>query len=791
MSSYFSSGFETGDLSEWDFQTVGIGNSMLVSNAYAMYGLFGMRSYTAGTNQNSYTAKGITSAVNTASIRTYFRIEQGVLIPVGQTWNMFNIKGTDATHANGDICNILVYPPDIYGNYSFHAQYVNGSYSYIDLGIIGQVSANTIHYIEISLTLSSGTLTIFLDGSIIYSTSGLSFGQVSQQYYKIGSFFSGAGCTGAIQFDEFTVAQNYVGAKITPLPLNTNNVVPIFSSGWETGDLSEWSSNTIQTGNSIVVDAVSSAYGAFGMHVSMGGSNGAAIVTRTLAQNYTYGNFRFYADLAANFVLPTVGDYLTIFNLQATGGTSGNAFGNVVNIGIVARGNSTFSLQLTYVNPAFTYTTATTIDARITQGVQHCYEIYVNTTSGTVTFYLDGVQVFNISNLLFGNKTFNLASLGSSYSSTDTFGDIYFDDFVFAASYIGTNPTPSVKLYYNVVKNTRSLLTRFHIQRLDQNLNIVQTVSEVDDIFLSGSISGQLDGVRRTGNLTLLEDLTSGWYNYRYKVYYSLIDAYSNEYVYPLGLFIPTNPQCDDSGLGFSTTYKLVDFSQLLKYQRISTPLVFASGTTLKNCVDTILTTCGITLKNLTDTGDTLNLGLAFDTGKTYLEVLQTLVYSFTADFFFDGNGYANLVPLIDPNSSPVIIDFERNKNSIFMSKKRDQDQEKYFNAVKIRGGTLENPYYYYNIDVAAKKRFGNIRVDYQEKNNALTNQTQTNTYGDRILTYGSRFGETVDITCVPVPYIDINNVFKIDGIKYQVTGYEIPLSLDAMTIHGRRGITI
>lgn len=794
---YFFDGFEAGNDSAWAYNSIDTGNSISFSASYADFGNYGARYAVVSGQRSAYDAFTLAYAVPKLSSRFYFYIEQGMSIPTGDQWMIAALEGslTDAGHQFGDCVQVQIYPPDVNGNFPIHLIYVNSSGTYVDLGAFGTVTVNTWHYFEITADIGSGTIKSWLDGQQYANQSSLLFNQTDFFYFRFGSFFSTSGVVGAIRGDNIQLSNHYNGPTITPLPINTNGIVApslIFASGFETGDISEWATSQYHQGNTLDVTQQSSLFGAFGLDVNLAGEgSGIAFLTENLSTSYPQLNIRWYMELQSNFTMPVGGDYYNILNIKSATQNSGNAYGDIMNISLGPNSSGIFTFGFTYINKSFSYI-YTAVPVLVYAGVRHCVEMHLSLLNDEVTVWVDGTQVFSASNLPFGNTSIGQVNFGSAYSSNDVSGDVFYDNFIIAQQYIGVDFTPPTPKYVNTPANLNSLQYYIQIDTLDTNFKLVSNPDvNLQDYILSGSVTAQNSGTRRKVSLQVLSDIPTRWRLYRYKIYYVFVDMYGNETAYPLGVFIPQNPSVQDDGTGFQLTYDMFDQSQILKLKKLPQPLVFASGSSLLAAFNTIMSACGITLLNATDPGFTFGQAYAFDAGKTYQEVLDTLVGAFTADWYFDSNGYATLVPLLDPSSAPIVYDFERNLASVMMDKTRSIDQSKYYNSVTVVGGSISYPYYYYNTNAAEIQANGGVEVNYYEKNNALTDTTQTNAYGDRLLSYGPRFGETVQIDTYPLPSVDVYDVIKVDGIRYQVTGFTLDFDLKPMQINARRGILL
>jgi chitodextrinase len=190
---------------------------------------------------------------------------------------------------------------------------------------------------------------------------------------------------------------------------------PLFADGFETGDLSAWSST-----NGLVVNATTVHSGSFAAESSS--PTTTMFARKTLPATYTDA----YAAVA--FRVTSLGSQTTLLRLRDTaGGTAGGGY-----LVITAGGN------LGYRDPVGGAPTASL--GAVTTNTWHQLELHIlmgaSASDGTVEVWLDGTRVMNSAGINVGTAAIGVLQIGDTAPGTNR--DYVFDDAAFSTSRLGT-----------------------------------------------------------------------------------------------------------------------------------------------------------------------------------------------------------------------------------------------------------------------------------------------------------------------------------------------------------------
>ena len=165
----------------------------------------------------------------------------------------------------------------------------------------------------------------------------------------------------------------------------------IFSDGFESGDLSQWTGNT--TEGSCTVSVGSTAYnGAYGANISKVGSDVGASIYKNLGSSYSTTNYRFYMNISAT---PTSGNTFEFARMYDTGSTTSALKLKWYN----NAGTLTWQIQMKN-DAGDSYTSNSTTPAIIANG-WYCVELKRVAANGIggATLYVNDVEVTSIANI--------------------------------------------------------------------------------------------------------------------------------------------------------------------------------------------------------------------------------------------------------------------------------------------------------------------------------------------------------------------------------------------------------
>lgn len=323
------------------------------------------------------------------------------------------------------------------------------------------------------------------------------------------------------------------------------------------------------------------------------------------------------------------------------------------------------------------------------------------------------------------------------------------------------------------------------LERLDSAENVVETV---DARLLGGRIDindGQEN--RRKASFDLLEPLSNTWQASRWKAYYGYRPntAEPIEY-YPQGVFIPMNPTETELEEGFTTNLQGADKMKLFYDYEIPDPITFATGTPVRDIVQTVAGWFGETKLKLDIDLGTLGADLTFEEGTKAGALLSTLLSSFTAEGFYDVEGFLVARKITDPKLRQVKYNMDGDK-SVHITSSRTIDEMNYYNSVTVVGGTVDTDIFRAQLqDNAAIARAGGRVVHRRFSVDAAVTQTQVDGRATYYLSQGVSLPSKINLTSLPVADVEVGDVLTKDGRLYEVKTASIPLDLSIQTIEAR-----
>lgn len=330
-------------------------------------------------------------------------------------------------------------------------------------------------------------------------------------------------------------------------------------------------------------------------------------------------------------------------------------------------------------------------------------------------------------------------------------------------------------------QDTSKKFIDFYCDRLDADEYPIEQNMKIN----YGAVYVANQKIRRTCSIDFVDELPDDWQTSRFKLYYG-IGSNKNDIVYtPVGVFIPVNPREIDRGVDILTTFQGVDKTQILIDSVLKEPLTFYTGQTLEACIAIALAEAGIpaSQQNLEVTGYSLNHDYTFETGIDINSVCDTLIHSFLADWYFDGDGIFTLVKMPPLTSRAVLQELTTDNESIIVRKEKEYNSEDYYNSVVIVGGQVDqDPIRVYIKDDAEIARVEREITRYEQRPD-LTEQSQVQDYAEEILQNGIDLPETLTLEELVLFSLEPKYLIKLDGIKYQIQEFNIPLNLQTQTL--------
>lgn len=320
------------------------------------------------------------------------------------------------------------------------------------------------------------------------------------------------------------------------------------------------------------------------------------------------------------------------------------------------------------------------------------------------------------------------------------------------------------------------------LERLDSQENVIETV----DARLTGGRIDVNDGqeYQRKCSFDLLEQLNNSWQASRWKAYYGYRPNTAEPIVYyPQGVFIPMNPTEMELEEGYTTNLQGSDKMKLFYDYEIPDPITYPSGTTVRSIIQTVAGWFSETkLKLETDLG-TLGADLTFEEGTKAGSMLSTLVSSFTAELFYDVDGFLVGRKIIDPKLRPVkyLLDGE---DSVHITSSRTIDEANYYNSVTVVGGTVDTDIFRKQLqDDDAIARAGGRIVHRRFSIDAAVTQTQVDGRATYYLSQGVSLPSQINVTNLVLADVTVGDVIRKDNRSYEVKTATIPLDLGTQSI--------
>jgi hypothetical protein len=330
-------------------------------------------------------------------------------------------------------------------------------------------------------------------------------------------------------------------------------------------------------------------------------------------------------------------------------------------------------------------------------------------------------------------------------------------------------------------------------------------VDEIQGKLIDGNVNINAESaIRRTCNLTfeiisnnkLLPSPTSYvWLNYKFRLWIGLKDLLTDEIVwFNKGIYLLNKPSVNYSLTG--KTISLEGYDKMCWYDgtlngEMTNPLIIPVGTDINNAIKSVVQTYGETKFNMDLINKTTPYTIEKQAGDTYYNVLKELCDLYAGwEIFFDENGWFVYRQIKDGISDPIVWDFSQ--TDLTVNYQNEPDFQNVKNHIQIWGTlhddgtqikyTIENndansPF---NIDKIGRRDLTII------DENIYTNE-QAQARAEYELKKHSNLNEKINISCLPIYYLDVNNAVYFNnsevGIsgKYLITNISLPLKYDGI----------
>lgn len=321
----------------------------------------------------------------------------------------------------------------------------------------------------------------------------------------------------------------------------------------------------------------------------------------------------------------------------------------------------------------------------------------------------------------------------------------------------------------------------FRLEMLDSAEKVLEDKSVT---LLGGKVDVGSGGFRRKASFELLEPLPATWQSRRFKLYYGTAQNEADADYTPLGVFIPVNPNEREAQDGKITSLQGVDKVKLYSDYQLDTPVQFVSGTTLRSIIQTVAGWFGETKLNIETTLGTLGADFTFEEGSTAEQLLNTLVSSFSCEWFYDTNGILVARKRTDPATRAIRYVMDDIDQPFYLTSEQAIDDDNYYNKVTVVGGKTDTPIYRqtYSDTAAIAKAGGRIVQRYFTIDAAVT-QAQVDGRAAFYLSNGVLLPRQLKLTNLVLPDLELGDIIQKGNTRYEVRQFDVPLSLDSQNI--------
>lgn len=320
------------------------------------------------------------------------------------------------------------------------------------------------------------------------------------------------------------------------------------------------------------------------------------------------------------------------------------------------------------------------------------------------------------------------------------------------------------------------------IEKLDSAENVIEQKTMKLD---GGKVDVGNGGTRRKCSFDLTEALPSDWQANRWKLYYGYKGVEDMEIKYvPLGVFIPINPEETESQNDYITSFQGVDKTKLFSDFELDNPVTFTSGTLVRDIVKTVAGWFGETKLILAVGLGTLGADFTFEEGSTAEQLLNTLVSSFNAEWFYNPDGYLVARKRTDPETRPVRFAMDAAHDPLYISSTTSVDDDNYYNKCTVVGGKTDTPIYRATVSNAdAIAAAGGRIVQRYFTYDAAVTQDQVTALATYYLSNGVLLPRQLKLDSLVIPDLEIGDIIEKAGRRYEVRGFDVPLGLASQGI--------
>ncbi len=410
----FSDGFESGDFTAWTNTT----GSPTVQGAVKKSGSYAMQVSMPSTNTRNTADYTITGSPSVIYARCYFRCERLPDASKGATLLYLQLSGGGI----GDSVQVVyAYESGVY-KWVFYDS--SGFTSYEETINTGQW-----YCLEIGYNANTDTQVFYRDGEALITRNIATSQTVTGYTIGFRHNYIGTGWSATAsnaQWDDIVIDNSYIGSIY-----NNDIINEIFSDGFENNDFSQWTT-TSENGASISVSNNTAHSGSYAAKISSLTNNGYYAYASKSIEDATQLNGRVYVKFTSNISNGT--QISSLIRFQVSTVTS-------YYIDLERQNDGTYrwhviyqSTPLDYASPSFTLNLDT----------WYCIElgVVVNAVSGQLNLWVNDAHVINQTGLsLYSGGVDSVRIQAWNSNGATNSGDIYFDCFKVAESYIGPDLT--------------------------------------------------------------------------------------------------------------------------------------------------------------------------------------------------------------------------------------------------------------------------------------------------------------------------------------------------------------
>lgn len=364
--------------------------------------------------------------------------------------------------------------------------------------------------------------------------------------------------------------------------------------------------------------------------------------------------------------------------------------------------------------------------------------------------------------------------------------------------------------YYDIIQQPHRT-TSIRLFLLNQTF---KKVGSLEGVATSGNISiSATSDIRRSCNISLVIKNSSFLVDYDKKIwmdkYVKIETGIKNNRTKEMvwinqGIYLINQPHISFSDSDRTLSFTGVDLMAKLTGSRdgqLGVKTIIPAGTPITQAIRTTVKTLG-KFDNLII--EETNRIVPYDIEKSATDSIYSLLVDLRDlymdyEIFFDVDGTFHYQKIKSKIYDPVIIDFTQLKTKLILEPNIDYDFENVKNKIIIWGWTNDNTgeQIYYtksNTDVNSKFNVNSSigEIIYTVQDDKIQTLEQAQTWADYYIWQHNNLCEKINLSAVPIPWLDINqkivyasSKIELDKTELVITDLTIPLDItESMTIN-------